>query len=151
MKKILPIIVIVIIVAVGSFFAGMKYGQSKNSDNLSQRNFQGFENLSAEERQQRIEQMGANVGSMRLIGNRDSGFVLGEIISRDNQSITVKMQDGGSKIIFFSDNTQVSKFTDGNSSDLEVGETVMVNGTTNQDGSITAQSIQMRPQMPNQP
>jgi len=146
MKKILPIIIIVVIAAAGSFFAGMKYGQSKNSSVLSQRGFQNFDNLSPEERQQRIQQMGtAGVG---FRGNReDSGFASGEIISKDDKSITIKLPDGGSKIIFYSETTEVGKFVDGSSTDLELGKTVIVNGKTNGDGSITAQSIQMRPEI----
>lgn len=150
MNKLIPIIILIVIVAAGSFFGGMKYGQSKNSGNLSQRNFQDFEDLSPEERQQRMQQMGANVGGFRG-GNRGDGFVTGEILSKDDKSITVKLPDGGSKIIFFSDSTEISKFVSGNPADLETGETIIASGTTNQDGSITAQSIQMRPQIPNQP
>jgi len=144
MKKILPIIIVVIIVAASSFFVGMKYGQSKNSGNLSQRNFQDFENLSAEERQQRIQQMGAAGVGFR--GNREgSGFASGEIISKDDKSITIKLPDGGSKIIFYSETTAVGKFVDGTSSDLEIGKIIMANGKLNEDGSITAQLIQLRP------
>jgi hypothetical protein len=149
MKKILPIIIIVVIVAAGAFFGGMKYGQGKSS-NLSRGNFQDFANMSPEERQQRMQQTGANVGGIRA-GNRGNGFATGEILSKDDKSITVKLSDGGSKIIFFSDTTEVGKFIDGTPTDLEVGKTVTVNGTTNQDGSITAQSIQMRPEILNQP
>ena len=150
MKKILPIIIVVVIVAGGSFFAGMKYGQSKGGNNLSQRPFGNFDNLSAEERQQRIQQMGAAGVGFR--GNREgSDFASGEIISKDDKSITVKFPDGGSKIIFYSETTEVSKFVDGTATDLEVGETVMVSGTVNSDGSITAQLIQMRPEMPAKP
>ena len=146
MKKILPIVIIVIVVAAGAFFAGMKYGQSKNSGNLSRGGFQNFANMTPEERQQRMQEMGANVGGMRA-GNRGEAFNGGEIISKDDKSITVKLLDGGSKIVFYSETTQVGKFVDGTASDLEVGKTVMVTGTTNSDGSITATSIQLRPQI----
>lgn len=141
MKKILPIIIIIIIVAAGSFFAGMKYGQSKSSGNLSQRNFQ---NLSPEERQQRIQQMGtAGVGFRG--GPEGSGFASGEIISKDDKSIAVKLQDGGSKIVFFDDSTKIAKSVNGTPNDLEIGKSVVVSGKANQGGSITAETIQLSP------
>ena len=40
----------------------------------------------------------------------------------------------------------MSKFVGGAISDLEVGKTITVNGKENQDGSVTAQTIQLRPQ-----
>jgi hypothetical protein len=144
MKKILPIFVLVVlIVGGGAFFAGMKYGQSRGSNNFSRADFQ---NLSPEERQQRMQQTGA-VGGFRAMGgnNRGNGFISGEIISKNDTSITVKLPDGGSKIVFFSDSTSITKSTDGVSGDLETGKTIMVNGTTNSDGSITAANIQIRP------
>lgn len=133
MKKILPIIIIVIIVGAGAFFGGMKYDQSKQT------------NL----RQQRFGQMGANVGEIRSSGARDGAgnFVGGEIIAKDDKSITIKLQDSGSKIIFFSDSTQITKSASGTVDDLKTGENLMITGQTNADGSITAQTIQIRPQM----
>ncbi len=145
-KKVLPIIIALIIVGVGAFYGGMKYAESKSSTRNSANNFQNFQNLSPEERQQRFDQIGG------LRGTRNSqtgtGFVNGEIISKDEQSITVKLRDGGSKIVFYSDSAKVEKFIDGSSADLEIGKTVMVNGSANQDGSVTAQSIQIRPNSP---
>lgn len=44
---------------------------------------------------------------MRPGGNRGNARVLGEIIKKDSNSLVVKSQDGGSKIIFYSDKTEV--------------------------------------------
>lgn len=140
MKKTLPIfIVVVLIVAGGSFFAGTKYGQSKG---LAPRNFSDFGVMRAGQGQQNDQQTGA----VRMGGRGNNGFLSGEIISKDDTSITVKLPDSGSKIIFLSEKTSITKSTDGDSLDLETGKTVMINGTTNSDGSLTATNIQIRPE-----
>ncbi len=146
MKKILPIVlVIMVVVGGGAFYGGMKYAQSKSLSRSGQGNFQNFQNLSPEERQQRLQQVGA--AGVGLGGKRSEGsnFASGDIIAKDDKSLTIKLQDGGSKIIFYSDTTEVNKFVSGAPSDLEVGKTVTVNGEANQDGSVTAQTIQLRP------
>ena len=130
-KKIIPIIIALIVVGGGAFYGGMQFAQSKMPQGFAQR-----------------QQLGASaIGSLNeRTGNRAGvGFVAGEIIAKDDKSITVKLQDGGSKIVFLSGSTEIVKSVSGTSNDLEVGKTVMINGTTNQDGSITAKSIQERP------
>jgi hypothetical protein len=140
MKKYLLFLVILAIIGAGAFFGGMKYAESKASQRFQQIGANGFGNRTGTGA---INRMGGN--------NSNSGFVTGNIISKDDKSITVSIRDGGSKIIFYSDTTEISKFTNGVSNDLEVDKAVSVSGKTNQDGSITAQSIQIRPEMPNFP
>jgi len=145
MKKIIPIIVALIIIGGGAFYGGMKYQQSKSSfGNFSRQNFQ---NLSEEQRQQLLQ---GNVGGSFGQGTgRGTGtnFLNGEVIAKDEQSLTLKMSDGGSKIIFFSDSTEISKTTEGSIGDIEIGKQIMVSGGQNSDGSYTAKTIQLSPRV----
>jgi len=139
--------VIILAVAGGSFYGGMKYAQSKNPSAADRA---GFANLSPEERQARLQQFGQLGGGQRGARNGGGGglITVGEIITKDDKSITVKLRDGGSKIVFFTVSTPVMKSTSGSPQDLAIGEQVTVTGTANQDGSLSAQSIQLRPPLP---
>lgn len=77
-----------------------------------------------------------------------NGFTGGEIIAKDDMSITVKLRDGGSKIIFLTSQTPVMKSAAGSLGDLSIGSSVIATGKGNPDGSITADSIQIRPTSP---
>lgn len=143
MKKNLPIIIaLIIVVGAGSFYGGMKYGQSQRP---GRGNFADFANLTPEQRQQRMQQAGG--GSGRMGGQGGNGATNGEIISKDDKSVTLKLRDGGSKIVFLSDSTEIMRQATGTASDLVVGENLMVTGDANQDGSITAKTMQMRPKV----
>ena len=137
MKKTLPTVIIIIFVGVGAFFAGTKFSQNSSS-------------LTVENRQRMIP--GANFDSGQMPGadrlNRASAnMVNGEIINKDEESITLKLTDGGSKIIFFSDSTNFTRLAESSITDFNAGEQVNIVGTENDDGSVTAQSIQMRPEI----
>jgi hypothetical protein len=131
-KTFISIAAVVILVGGGSFYGGMKYGQQSGMASAVQGGFRGS----------------TSAGARRGGGMNGGGMASGEIISKDDKSITVKLRDGGSKIIFVSGSTQVMKSTSGAISDLSVGEQVTSFGTANADGSVTAQSIQIRTQMP---
>ena len=137
MKKLLLIIIAIIIVGGGAFYGGMKYGQNKSS--LSDFSRQNFQDLSPEQRQQL---------SQKKLGDREGLNLLnGEVIDKDEQSLTLKISDGGSKIVFFSDSTKVSKTTDGLINDIEIGKKITVSGEQNSDGIYTAEIIQLSPRV----
>lgn len=73
------------------------------------------------------------------------GMTAGEVLSKDAQSLTIKLRDGGSKIVFYSASTTVNKMAEGSLNDVVSGSNVTISGTANQDGSVTAQMIQLRP------
>ena len=83
-------------------------------------------------------------GGARMMG-QGMRPVTGEIISADEKSITVKMEDGSSKIVLISDTTTINKTDPGAKTDLTVGTRVGVFGADN-NGTVTAQNIQINPQ-----
>jgi len=141
MKKTLTVpVVIVVAVVVGalSFYGGMKYGQGSAATATPQSG------------QQRAGGFGGSgMGRQGGVGQGGS-FAGGTIIGKDNESITVKLSDGSSRIVFVSTSAPVMKSVSGSVGDLAIGENVTVVGTANSDGSVTAQSVQIRPQQPQQ-
>jgi hypothetical protein len=86
-----------------------------------------------------------------------SDFLAGQVLSKDANGITVQLMNNvpggnstststGSKIVIISGSTAISKYDAGTSADLAVGQQVVVTGTDNSDGSVTAQNVQIRPQ-----
>ncbi|HOC96456.1 hypothetical protein KBH77_00640 [Patescibacteria group bacterium] len=78
---------------------------------------------------------------------KESNMIDGEILSKDDNSITVKLKDGGSKIIIFSNSTNVLKSTQVTLNDINIGDNVIISGKANSDGSVIADSIQIRNQL----
>ena len=123
--KPLYVVILVVLVGAGAFFGGMQYQKSQRSAGR-------FTQLS---------------GGQGQFGNRNGQNrpVVGEIVSADDKSITVKLMDGSSKIVILSASTAINKQATGSVSDLKTGERVLVIGTQNSDGSVTGQSIQLNP------
>lgn len=126
MKPIKPVYVIILIIvfaAVG-FFGGTMYQKNKASS------FAGG-----------AAGYGRRFGGGAAGGASGMTPVGGQIVSTSNGSVTVKLTDGSSKIINISSQTKINKTTSGAQSDLKTGERVTAFGTTNSDGSVTAQAI----------
>src|SRR3989344_1205764 len=137
--KIAGVIAIVVIIGGGAFYGGMTYAQMSRGGSGGG----NFTNLSPEERQARFAGNG-NPGT-RGSGGTGGGFTAGEIISKDETSITIKMQDGSTKIVLVSSSAQIMKSAAGTVNDLTVGTQVTITGSANSDGSLTAESVQIRP------
>jgi hypothetical protein len=131
---IIAIVVTFVIAGGGGFFGGMKYGQSLSPARPTSGQFAAMRGNS---------NVPGGAAGARLRGG--SGFVNGDIISKDDKSVTVKNRAGGSQIIFFAPSTAIGMTTSGTAADLTVGENIMVNGTANSDGTVTATNIQIRP------
>ncbi len=139
-KQISSLVIVAVVVGVGGFYGGMKYQSSKvpsfgnGAAFMAQRGAGGGAGLG---------NGGTRGGFVR--GGMGGGLTAGEVLSKDDSSITLKLQDGGSKIIFFTTSTRVGKFSDGSLTDLTPGTSVGVTGAANSDGSISASMVQIRP------
>ncbi|MFA6415941.1 MAG: hypothetical protein WCW56_00445 [Candidatus Paceibacterota bacterium] len=83
-----------------------------------------------------------------MTGRKPAGFATGDILSRDTNGVTIKLRNGGSQIILVSPSTEVSKMSPTDQSELAIGKSIIANGKTNADGSVTATTIQIRPNTP---
>jgi hypothetical protein len=135
MKKNIVLIVVAVVIAGGAFYGGMRYAAAKRATAFAARGGNGSSTFPG----------GFGRGGMRGMG---SGFAVGDVISKDPTGITIKLPNGSSEIVLTSSSTTVMKAAPGTLDDVQTGNTVSVQGTMNADGSVTAQSIQLRPALP---
>ncbi|MCL4366561.1 DUF5666 domain-containing protein [Patescibacteria group bacterium] len=132
MKNPIIIVVLVIVVGAAAFYGGMKYQQSR----LVRQFANGTGSLASGNTQ------------FRTRGGSDTNnqAIRGQIMSVDNGSMTIKLQNGSSKIVLLSGQTTVDTTTESSASALKTGDQVMAIGATNSDGSVTASNVQINPQ-----
>jgi hypothetical protein len=144
-KCVIIIVVVAIIVGTGAFFGGTAYEKNSLSKQGLLRSANGGPGAASQQGRQGGRSFGGAQGGNGAPNGANGSFVTGDVISKDDKSITVKTRDGGSKIVFFSDSTTVGESISGSSADLSNGQQVMVSGKTNSDGTLTADNIQIRP------
>jgi hypothetical protein len=132
---------LVLAIAGGSFWGGTLYGRSQAS-----RTAQRFFQQGAGDRAGQFpggQFPGARV--TRQVGQGDTpamaGGVIGTIQSIEGQTLTIESTDGTIKVET-TDTTLIEKTMPVTINDLAVDEQVIVMGRENDDGSITARSIQ---------
>lgn len=131
-KVIVVLVVTAVVFAGAGFWGGATYRRSNAPGMPDDKNF-------------KADGIPGPRGAGNMGGAGNGGFVSGEIVSSDDKSVTVKKEDGSTKIVYFSDSTSLLKSDKTDKSNLKTGEKVTVDGSSNQDGSIAAQSIQIQP------
>jgi pectate lyase len=128
---VLVAVILIVVAAAGGFYAGLQYQKSQRGTQFAGRsgaNGQGF--------------------AGRFGGANGANFspVRGQILSISDNSITVKQLDGTTKIVVVSSTTAFANTQKAAKTDLKTGDNVMVVGTTNSDGSVTASNVSINPQ-----
>ena len=123
-------VVLIIVAAAGGFFGGMMFQKNQ------------------------APSFGAAAGRGSYAGRFGSGQagqnaafrpVRGQVLSTSDNSLTVKMSDGSTKLVVLSSSTAFMQSTKAALTDVKTGDTVNVVGTANSDGSVTATDIQINP------
>ncbi len=135
-NKSIGFIIIGLVIAAGLFYGGLKYGEA-HAQPVAGAFARGAGGAGANFAGRQTAGGGARAGA-------NGGLVLGQILNKDSQSITIGLSGGGSKIVFLATSTPITKSVSGSRNDLQTGTTVSVIGSANSDGSVTAQSIQIR-------
>ncbi len=130
-------VALLLIVAGASFYGGILYNQRQTQANFAARRAgaaTGAGGVFLDPAQQ--------PGQQRRSG---AGFVAGQITAIENGVLTIAGANGDQTQVQVTDTTLIEKNTSVQLGDLEVGETVIVNGSAGDNNSITARSIQVAP------
>ncbi len=118
------VVLVLIVTAVGSFFAGVSFGKGKNTrGNFSNDgNFQGK----------------INQGS-------GAGMISGEVIGIAGDNIIISQGDGTERKINISEAVvTITEIVNKSIDDLAVGQSVIVNGSNDSDDNFSATIVQIR-------
>ncbi|HPT66071.1 MAG TPA: hypothetical protein PK257_02050 [Candidatus Woesebacteria bacterium] len=137
-KKInLSIVIVLVLVALGLGFTIGTLVQRNKRPNFRTTNGQQFQTGT---RQLGDRTNGTNLGFQKG-GPSGQNNASGEVIKIDDSSITIKTQNGGSKLIMISGSTIYKQLMDTDKSKLQVGSQIIVDGEAGTDGSITGKTI----------
>lgn len=127
-------IIIAILVGAAAFYGGIQYEKTQTASTFRGQFFQNGQG-----------QGGRMGGPGNMNRMRSGGAVIGEVVGQDSNSITVKLQDGSSKIVNITGSTTFAKSETGSKSDIQNGTRISAFGAANSDGSINAQNVQINP------
>ena len=133
LAMVLGVVVLVALGTTGGFFYGKSVGQGQANQarqQFMQGRFQG-----------QVGQFPAR-DVTPAANARQGGGTTGTIQSITGNTLVVKTQNGNEVTVKTTDTTLIEKLSSVSVSDLQTGEQVIVSGSQNDDGSISARSIQ---------
>ncbi len=149
MKKtwiVVAVALLVVAVGGGAFWAGMSYGKSQASQDVTSLMQGRFGARGGQFPGQGIITQGTPEGATQF-----GGGISGTIETIEGDTLVINSNEGIINVKT-TDTTLIQKNMSVGVGDLEVGEMVVVSGPQNEDGSITARSVMsVRAFQPNQP
>ena len=125
-KNVIILIIAIVIAGAGGFYGGMQYQKGVKVSAAAGAARAGF--------------TGTRTGRTGAAG---AGFTSGQILAKTDNSLTIKVATGGSEIVFLAPSSQIMQSSTTTIASLNVGQNIMVTGTTNSDGSVTAKTVQV--------
>jgi hypothetical protein len=132
----LGLLALVILAAGGGYFYGISVGEARASQarqQLARGRFMGQGN--------QTRSPGQTPQPGQQGGTRSGGGITGTIEAIEGDTLVVNTQEGSLRVKT-TDTTLIEKFTSVGVEELRTGEQVMITGSKNDDGSVTARSIQ---------
>ena len=133
-------VVVLLLVAGGSFFGGTLYGKSQAQTAFAVRRPGAFPGAGENGQFTGQGQPGTNARA-----GAQGGMLFGQIKEIGDGVLTVTDTNGKETRVTVTDTTLIEKQASVKLTDLAQGETVMVSGSTGTDGTITARSVQVAP------
>ncbi|MBN1659674.1 MAG: hypothetical protein JXA93_14810 [Anaerolineae bacterium] len=142
--KIVLGVILVVAIAAGSFYGGMVYGQGQAQASVPVPGSDTSDWVASGQGMPAGMPQGMP-GDAGQRGSRDAqgGMISGEIVSIDDDQLTLQDSSGKEIQVYVTDTTLIQKQADVTVADLEEGETVIVSGSQGTDGSITARMVQV--------
>ena len=135
----LGIIVLLALVA-GSFYGGTLYGKQQAEASLPEALWQRMGTMG------RGDVSGADAQERGLGGfGGQGGGLMGQIEEIDGDTLIITNVSGQQTRVQITETTLIEKYASVTVAELEPGEQVTVSGSENEDGSITARSVQVAP------
>lgn len=138
------VILLVVVVGAGAFWAGTSYGKSQANQDLASLMQERFGGRGGQYSGMMPEGMMPEGMMTRQAERGDAmrfgGGLMGTIETIEGETLIINSDDGIVKVQT-TDTTLIEKNMPVSVGDLEVGEMVVVSGPRNEDGSVTARSI----------
>ena len=133
------VLLVVLVVGGGSFWAGMMVGENRVIQDPA-RLFQRLRGEGGQFREQFPEMIGTPPSGVEAAPFR--GGIMGTIEAVEGDTLVISSEEGEIRV-HTTDTTLIEKSMAVGVEDLALGERVVVSGSRNDDGSITARSIRI--------